>query len=194
MDISHAMLDVAADREIEGDLIHCDMGHGFGYRPGTFDGAISISALQWLCSAEKKVQNPFKRLNKFFASLYACLIKGARCCFQFYPSSPEQVEMITSAAMRNGFTGGLIVDYPNSKKAKKYYLFLMAGYSEEIMNEAREVIMPKAKTGEEGETDSEDEDMSDEDDRSEEEEEESDDDEKEAKIDVKGKSKRTKLI
>jgi 18S rRNA (guanine1575-N7)-methyltransferase len=45
--------------------------------------------------------------------------------------------MITSAAMKSGFTGGLIVDYPNSKKAKKYYLFLMAGYSEEIMSEAR---------------------------------------------------------
>ena len=56
--------------------------------------------------------------------------------------------MITNAAMKNGFTGGLIVDYPNSKKAKKYYLFLIAGYSEEIMNEARGVIMPKAKNEE----------------------------------------------
>ena len=68
--------------------------------------------------------------------------------------------MITNAALKNGFTGGLIVDYPNSQKAKKYYLFLMAGYSEEIMNEARQVIMPKAKTGD---TDSEDEDDDDDD-------------------------------
>jgi 18S rRNA (guanine1575-N7)-methyltransferase len=46
MDISKAMLDVASTRpEVEGDLIHSDMGHGFGYRSGTFDGAISISAL-----------------------------------------------------------------------------------------------------------------------------------------------------
>ena len=129
-DISKAMLGVAVDREVEGDVIHSDMGHGFGFRPGTFDGAVSISALQWLCSAEQRCQNPYRRLNTFFSSLYACLIKGARCAFQFYPSSPEQVEMITSAAMRNGFTGGLIVDFPNSKKAKKYFLFLMAGYSE----------------------------------------------------------------
>ena len=57
--------------------------------------------------------------------------------------------MITSAAMKNGFTGGIIIDYPNSKKAKKYYLFLMAGFSEEIYNEAKSVIMPEAKTGEE---------------------------------------------
>jgi 18S rRNA (guanine1575-N7)-methyltransferase len=55
LDISKAMLDVAADREeVEGDLIHSDMGHGFGFRSGTFDGAVSVSALQWLCSAEKK--------------------------------------------------------------------------------------------------------------------------------------------
>ena len=75
--------------------------------------------------------------------------------------------MITSAAMKNGFTGGLIIDYPNSKKAKKYYLFLMAGYSEEIMNEARQVIMPEAKSGngdseDESSEDEEDSEMSDE--------------------------------
>jgi 18S rRNA (guanine1575-N7)-methyltransferase len=52
-DISKGMLNVAAENpENEGDLVHADMGHGFGFRPGTFDGAISISALQWLCSAE----------------------------------------------------------------------------------------------------------------------------------------------
>ena len=63
--------------------------------------------------------------------------------------------MITNAAMKNGFTGGLIVDYPNSKKAKKYYLFLMAGYSEDLMNEAKQVIMPTAKEGN-GESEDED--------------------------------------
>lgn len=45
LDISKAMLDVASEREVEGDCIHSDMGHGFGFRPGSFDGAISISAL-----------------------------------------------------------------------------------------------------------------------------------------------------
>jgi 18S rRNA (guanine1575-N7)-methyltransferase len=81
LDISKAMLDVASEREVEGDVIHSDMGHGFGFRAGCFDGAISISALQWLCSAEKSCQNPWKRLNKFFSSLYAVLVKGARCAF-----------------------------------------------------------------------------------------------------------------
>jgi len=58
--------------------------------------------------------------------------------------------------MKNGFTGGLIIDFPNSKKAKKYYLFLMAGYSEEIMKDAEKAIMlPKARIEGEGYSDDE---------------------------------------
>lgn len=30
-----------------------------------------------------------------------------------------QLELITAQAMRAGFTGGMVVDYPNSAKAKK---------------------------------------------------------------------------
>ena len=52
--ISPAMLDVAADREVEGDVVLGDMGQGIPFRPGMFDGCISISALQWLCNADKK--------------------------------------------------------------------------------------------------------------------------------------------
>lgn len=55
--------------------------------------------------------------------------------------------MISNAAMKNGFTGGLIVDFPNSKKAKKFFLFLMAGYSDEIIKDAeRAIMLPSART------------------------------------------------
>lgn len=47
--------------------------------------------------------------------------------FQFYPENSEQIELITSQAMKAGFYGGLVVDYPNSTKAKKYFLVLMTG-------------------------------------------------------------------
>ena len=47
--------------------------------------------------------------------------------FQFYPENSAQVEMITAQAMRAGFSGGLVVDYPNSTKAKKMFLVLMTG-------------------------------------------------------------------
>ena len=76
--------------------------------------------------------------------------------------------------MKNGFTGGLIIDFPNSKKAKKYYLFLMAGYSEEIMKDAEKAIMlPKARIEGEGYSDDE----SSEEDSEEDEDEEMDSDE-----------------
>ncbi|KAK9694162.1 18S rRNA (guanine1575-N7)-methyltransferase [Basidiobolus ranarum] len=51
--------------------------------------------------------------------------------------------MIMNAAMKSGFTGGLVIDFPNSKKAKKFYLCLFAGQS-------APQDLPKA-LGEEGE-------------------------------------------
>ena len=44
MDISPSMLDVALQREVEGDLFLADIGQGVPFRPGAFDAAISISA------------------------------------------------------------------------------------------------------------------------------------------------------
>lgn len=129
IDISQPMLNVALDREVEGDLILTDMGQGMPFRPGTFDGAISVSALQWLCNADKSHHNPQKRMYKFFSTLFACLTRTSRAVFQFYPENVEQIELVTHEAMRAGFFGGLVVDYPNSSKAKKYYLVLMTGGS-----------------------------------------------------------------
>jgi len=46
---------------------------------------------------------------------------------QFYPTSDDQVQLITSIAQRAGFGGGVVVDYPNSKKARKVFLCLFVG-------------------------------------------------------------------
>lgn len=35
-----------------------DLGHGLPLRPGAFDGAISISAVQWLCNADRAGHDP----------------------------------------------------------------------------------------------------------------------------------------
>ncbi|KAJ7995106.1 hypothetical protein DPEC_G00241130 [Dallia pectoralis] len=129
VDISTAMLNVALDRDVEGDLVLRDMGEGMPFRAGTFDGCISISALQWLCNADKKTHSPPKRLYTFFSTLYSSLARGARAVFQIYPENSEQLELITSQAMKAGFSGGMVVDYPNSTKAKKFFLCLFAGVS-----------------------------------------------------------------
>lgn len=127
IDIAKAMLDVAVEREVEGDLVLGDMGQGMPFKAGTFDGAVSISALQWLCNADKKSHVPSKRLYQFFSTLFSCLTRNARAVFQFYPENADQIELVTSQAMKAGFYGGLVVDYPNSAKAKKYFLVLMTG-------------------------------------------------------------------
>ncbi|KAJ2775807.1 18S rRNA (guanine1575-N7)-methyltransferase [Coemansia javaensis] len=127
LDIAPAMLDIAAGKDVEGDLFLHDIGQGMGFRPGTFDGAISISVLQWLCNADKTENRPRYRLQRFFSTLFMALQRGARAVFQFYPENDAQVEMIMGIAMKCGFTGGLVVDYPNSKKARKFYLCLFAG-------------------------------------------------------------------
>lgn len=47
--------------------------------------------------------------------------------FQFYPENECQLNLLTSQAMKAGFYGGVVIDFPNSAKAKKFFLVLMTG-------------------------------------------------------------------
>ena len=100
------------------------MGTGLPFRDATFDACISISALQWLCYSNSKAQIPKRRLTRFFSSLYSVLRKHGRAVLQFYPETAEQAVLISECATSVGFGGGVVVDYPNSAKAKKHYLVL----------------------------------------------------------------------
>ena len=150
IDISRDMLNIAKDNGA--DVIQADMGNILPFRPGTFDGCISISAIQWLCQSDKSWDRPKTRLRQLFESLFGVMKKQTRCIFQIYPENPEDLEMITNAATRAGFTGGVVVDYPNSKKAKKYYIVLMCGkqempkaLGEEVVEDGIKVDKKKAK-------------------------------------------------
>jgi 18S rRNA (guanine1575-N7)-methyltransferase len=89
----------------------------------------SISVLQWLLNAETShpSSSPPRRLTRFFTTLHSALRNPSRAVLQFYPSSDDQIQLITSIAQKAGFGGGLVVDYPNSKKAKKVFLCLFVG-------------------------------------------------------------------
>ncbi|KAI1202172.1 S-adenosyl-L-methionine-dependent methyltransferase [Nemania serpens] len=126
MDVAPSMLDVALQRDVEGDLMLADIGQGVPFRAGTFDAAISISAIQWLCNAESSEISPLGRLSRFFDGLYASLKRGGRAVCQFYPKNDEQKRMITGAAVRAGFGAGLLEDDPETKNIK-YYLVLTVG-------------------------------------------------------------------
>lgn len=120
IDISRAMLNVAKERDCEGDLLLGDIGEVLPFRSGSFDGAISISAVQWLFNSERSDQNPVRRIRAFFSSLYASLSRGSRAVLQCYPESSQQLDLLQTEALRAGFTGGIVVDFPNSTRAKKY--------------------------------------------------------------------------
>ncbi|PIO30816.1 hypothetical protein AB205_0163490 [Aquarana catesbeiana] len=181
IDISTAMLDVALDREIEGDLILGDMGQGIPFRPGTFDGCIRLfysSAFQ-LCNGfvtpTRKPTIPHAVFSAFsqhfilpwlvapvqFCSYILKMLSRCRLLHLkpshksargadimgsldrravahttagtqrrlLYVANATTLELVTAQAMRAGFTGGMVVDFPNSTKAKKFFLCLFAGVS-----------------------------------------------------------------
>ncbi|KAK2768813.1 hypothetical protein FQN54_000671 [Arachnomyces sp. PD_36] len=127
MDIAPSMLDVALQREVEGDLMLADIGQGVPFRPGAFDAAISISAIQWLCNAETSDVSPEARLKRFFDDLYASLRRGGRAVCQFYPKNDVQRSMISGAAMKAGFGAGILEDDPGTKNSKLYLVLTVGG-------------------------------------------------------------------
>ncbi|KAF7560696.1 hypothetical protein G7046_g3452 [Stylonectria norvegica] len=127
MDVSPSMLDIALQRDVEGDLMLADIGQGVPFRAGTFDAAISISAIQWLCSAETSDTSPAGRLTRFFNGLYASLKRGGRAVCQFYPKNDQQRTMITQAAVKAGFGAGLLEDDPGTKNVKLYLVLTVGG-------------------------------------------------------------------
>ena len=128
MDISPSMLEIAVERDDEnGDLMLADMGQGLPFIPGTFDAAVSISAIQWLCNAESTDVRPEQRLRRFFDGLYACLKRGGRAVCQFYPKNEAQRSMISSAAVRAGFGAGILEDDGGTKNVKTYLVLSVGG-------------------------------------------------------------------
>ena len=127
MDIAPSMLEIALDRDVEGDLLLSDIGQGVPFRPGTFDAAISISAVQWLCNAESSDTSPQGRLARFFSGLYASLRRGGRAVCQFYPKNEQQKAMVSQAAIKAGFGAGLLEDGAGTKNVKVFLVLTVGG-------------------------------------------------------------------
>ena len=64
------MLEVATEREVEGDLCLHDLGHGLPLRRDAFDGAISISAV---CS-RSKVSLKMSNKSKWSKLQFVCCL------------------------------------------------------------------------------------------------------------------------
>jgi 18S rRNA (guanine1575-N7)-methyltransferase len=131
LDISPSMLAVALEHDAEGDMLLADAGQGVPLRAGAFDGAISISAVQWLCNAESSDETAAGRLRRFFDGLYAALRRGGRAVCQFYPRDGAQKKMVCDAAVRAGFGAGVLEDGGGTKQVK-VYLVLTVGQGADI--------------------------------------------------------------
>lgn len=127
MDISSSMLAQALERDVEGDMLLADIGQGVPFRAGTFDAAVSISAIQWLCNAESSDVSPEGRLKRFFDGLYASLKRGGKAVCQFYPKNVQQRSMISNAAIKAGFGAGILEDDPETKNVKVYLVLTVGG-------------------------------------------------------------------
>ena len=150
MDISASMLDIALQRDVEGDLLLTDIGQGVPFRAGTFDAAISISAIQWLCNAESSDTSPQGRLSRFFNGLYASLRRGGRAVCQFYPKNEMQKSMVSAAAIKAGFGAGLLEDGAGTKNAKVYLVLTVGGGAIEGVVEGMEGVDVEERMGRKG--------------------------------------------
>ena len=131
LDVSREML-LLADRASlvsgVGALLHSDLGTGLPLRPSRqFDGAISVSALQWLCEppAGGSLRDVRDALHRLFTSLHGVLRPGAAAVFQFY-TTPAAAAGALEAAVECGFRADLIIDLPHATRARKLFLCVRA--------------------------------------------------------------------
>lgn len=81
VDISPAMLTLAQQQPgCTGRLALADMSQGLPLRPACLDGAISVSAAQWLCAHSQ----PTVAMRRLFGGLHTALRPGARAALQVY--------------------------------------------------------------------------------------------------------------
>jgi 18S rRNA (guanine1575-N7)-methyltransferase len=150
------MLDVGIDEgNCEGNALLGDVGQGLPLVDQCVDGVISVSAVQWLCNADTSASDPRKRLLTFFRELYRVLQRGCRAALQFYPASEPQANLIVKQAIRAGFSGGIVVDFPNSTKAKKQFLVITAGAADPA--KTQQAVKQQQQQQQKGQDDGEDE-------------------------------------
>ena len=64
----------------KGLVFHSDMAQGLPLKADSVDGAVSISAVQWLCH----LPSPKLALDRLFRDLYRCLKPGCKAVLQVY--------------------------------------------------------------------------------------------------------------
>lgn len=117
IDISRAMLE-KSDPLVEN--IEMDCFQHLPFRNEVFDGAISVSAVQWVCVASfPEIQSEI-----FMKEMFRIMKRGTVFVAQWYPSCQLHVSMLQNAANAAGFWGDVYTSFPHDSKARKKIMCL----------------------------------------------------------------------
>jgi len=110
--------DMSGLNPINGDMCNCS------FRPNSFDGIVSISALQWIYQDFDK-EKTNKIMIGLVKSFYSMLKEHGKIVIQFYPKNSEVMKKVGTYFIDNAsFEGGYIIDNLKSPKKRKIYLKL----------------------------------------------------------------------
>ena len=98
-------------------VVRLDLDDGLCFRENSFDLAISVSFLQWLCVKSSD------SVLKFFYFLSLVLIHNGSAGIQFYPRNIDDIIKVVSTA-EVYFKGALVSDFPHSNRGRKLFLIL----------------------------------------------------------------------
>ncbi|MHA2180051.1 MAG: class I SAM-dependent methyltransferase [Promethearchaeota archaeon] len=94
------------------------------FRLSTFDGIISISALQWVYrNINDKLM--ILMLKNLFKAFFQILKPKSMAVMQFYPKNKDIMDKIGKIITNHtDFEGNFIIDNPNSQKKRRIFLLL----------------------------------------------------------------------
>jgi len=119
-DLDRKMVDAARKAGVDakaGNLIKIP------FEDGSFDAAISISALQWL-GAGKPPKQAFDEYYKSAKEFARVLKPSSRAVIQFYPRNEDEAFCAGKAFRKAGFAVRLQIDSADNPKRRKTYLVL----------------------------------------------------------------------
>jgi len=119
IDISLDMIK-QCEKDPEIHIILADMRYP-PFRPEKFNYVISISAFNFASHGARSKNHMKNLIQKALNALEMILVKKGRVGIEFYPTESEENFFISGLRNLN-FTGGLIIEQPNSKHEKKFLI------------------------------------------------------------------------
>jgi 18S rRNA (guanine1575-N7)-methyltransferase len=117
IDLSRDMLNHHPDHEHIA-TIQADMRH-LPFRENEFDHCISISAYNFAAENATSKEMMLKLIQDAITTLTRVLANNARVVIEFYPTELQQEQFLLALKLSK-FSGGLLINDPNTKKEKKY--------------------------------------------------------------------------